>query len=125
MLVSVGSQLRIAEPTPELMVCCKKELVISNPDYTKKARMHLWLGNTPKTLALFEQDGNMLVLPYGCLNTVLSFGECEVVNELPQPTGVDFGCIVPLYDYQQEALTAMLDAYYGILQSPAGSGKTP
>lgn len=124
MLVSVGSQLRVAEPTSELLAWCKKELVISNPDYTKKARMHLWLGNTPKTLALFEQDGDMLVLPYGCLNTVLSFGECKVVNELPQPTGVDFRCTVPLYDYQQEAMHAMLDAYYGILQSPAGSGKT-
>lgn len=124
MLVNVGSQLRIAEPVPELLTWCKKELVIPNPDYTKKARMHLWLGNTPKTLALFELDGDTLVLPYGCLNTVLSFGECEVVNELPQPTGVKFGCTVPLYDYQQEALTAMLDAYYGILQSPAGSGKT-
>lgn len=124
MLVNVGSQLRIAEPVPELLTWCKKELVIPNPDYTKKARMHLWLGNTPKTIALFELDGDTLVLPYGCLNTVLSFGECEVVNELPQPTGVNFGCTVPLYDYQQEALTAMLDAYYGILQSPAGSGKT-
>ena len=47
-----------------------------------------------------------------------------MVNELPVPTTVDFKCTVPLYDYQQVAMTEMLNAYYGILQSPAGSGKT-
>jgi len=71
-----------------------------------------------------QWDGDTLVLPYGCLNTVLSFGDCEVINDLPTPTEVNFGCSIPLYDYQHDAMAAMLSAYYGILQSPAGSGKT-
>ena len=122
--MTVGNQLRIQEPTADLLGWCKKNMVLANPDYAKKVRMHLWLGNTPQKLYLMQWDGDTLVLPYGCLNTVLSMGECEVINDLPTPKEVDFGCSVPLYDYQEAAKEAMLKAYYGILQSPAGSGKT-
>lgn len=122
--MTVGNQLRIQEPTADLLDWCKKNMVLANPDYAKKVRMHLWLGNTPQKLYLMQWDGDTLVLPYGCLNTVLSMGECEVINDLPSPNKVDFGCSVPLYDYQEAAKEAMLKAYYGILQSPAGSGKT-
>lgn len=122
--MTVGNQLRIQEPTADLLDWCKKNMVLANPDYAKKVRMHLWLGNTPQKLYLMQWDGDTLVLPYGCLNTVLSMGECEVINDLPFPKKVDFGCSVPLYDYQEAAKEAMLKAYYGILQSPAGSGKT-
>lgn len=122
--MTVGNQLRIQEPTADLLDWCKKNMVLANPDYAKKVRMHLWLGNTPQKLYLMQWDGDTLVLPYGCLNIVLSMGECEVINDLPVPKEVDFGCSVPLYDYQEAAKEAMLKAYYGILQSPAGSGKT-
>lgn len=122
--MTVGNQLRIREPTADLLDWCKKNMVLANPDYAKKVRMHLWLGNTPQKLYLMQWDGDTLVLPYGCLNTVLRLGECEVINDLPTPKEVDFGCSVPLYDYQETAKEAMLKAYYGILQSPAGSGKT-
>lgn len=124
MRITVGNQLRIQEPTADLLDWCKKNMVLANPDYAKKVRMHLWLGNTPQKLYLMQWDGDTLVLPYGCLNTVLSMGECEVINDLPSPKKVDFGCSVPLYDYQEAAKEAMQKAYYGILQSPAGSGKT-
>lgn len=122
--MTVGNQLRIQEPTADLLDWCKKNMVLANPDYAKKVRMHLWLGNTPQKLYLMQWDGDTLVLPYGCLNTVLRLGECEIINDLPTPKEVDFGCSVPLYDYQEAAKEAMLKAYYGILQSPAGSGKT-
>lgn len=125
MQVTVGSQIRVDDPSPELVAWCKETLILPNPDYAKKARMHLWPGNTPQTISLVEQDGNTLVLPYGCLKQALSSGECEVVNELPSdPLQVDYKATVPLYDYQEEAVEALLGEYYGILQSPPGSGKT-
>lgn len=122
--MTVGNQLRIQEPTADLLDWCKKNMVLANPDYAKKVRMHLWLGNTPQKLYLMQWDGDTLVLPYGCLSTVLDMGECDIIIDLPTPKEVDFGCSVPLYDYQEAAKEAMLKAYYGILQSPAGSGKT-
>lgn len=117
--------MRVEEPTSELLDWCKKNLIIANPDYAKKARMHLYLGNTPQKLFMMQWDGDTLVLPYGCLSTILSLGtEVEVVPDFPEPTLVDFSCSVPLYDYQEDALVGLKDSYYGILQSPAGSGKT-
>lgn len=124
MRLIVSNQLKIVNPSQELIGWCKKNLVLKNPDYARKARMNLWLGKTPEKLYLMQWDGDTLVLPYGCLNTVLGFGDCEVINDLPTPTEVNFGCSIPLYDYQHDAMAAMLSAYYGILQSPAGSGKT-
>ena len=43
--MTVGNQLRIQEPTADLLDWCKKNMVLANPDYAKKVRMHLWLGN--------------------------------------------------------------------------------
>lgn len=50
MLIEVSNTLSVNNPTKELMTWCKKNLVIANPEYAKKARMNLWLGNTPKML---------------------------------------------------------------------------
>jgi superfamily II DNA or RNA helicase len=37
---------------------------------------------------------------------------------------IDYGCNIPLYDYQEKAVEEMYWKQYGILQSAAGSGKT-
>ena len=124
MQVTVGNQLRIENPSEQLLAWCKKQLILPNPEYAKKVRMHFWVGNTPEKLYLFQWDGDTLVLPYGCLNDVLAMDDCHMKVNLPTPTEVNFGCTIPLYDYQVEAKEALITAYYGILQAPAGCGKT-
>lgn len=124
MTTEIGSQLRITDPSPELIAWCKANLEIPNPEYQKKARMSLWLGNTPRTLILYEKEGNSIILPFGCLRAILPLLEGEVVKYFPEKRNVVYGGSVPLYDYQEEAVEAMLINHYGILQSPAGSGKT-
>lgn len=124
MQVTVGNQLRIKNPSEQLVTWCKKQLILPNPEYAKKVRMHFWVGNTPEKLYLFQWDGDTLVLPYGCLNDVLAMDDCHMKVNLPAQTEVDFGCTIPLYDYQVEAKEALITAYYGILQAPAGCGKT-
>lgn len=124
MQVTVGNQLRIENPSEQLLTWCKKQLILPNPEYAKKVRMHFWVGNTPEKLYLFQWNGDTLVLPYGCLNDVLAMGDCHTKVDLPIPTEVDFGCTIPLYDYQVKAKEALITAYYGILQAPAGCGKT-
>jgi superfamily II DNA or RNA helicase len=37
---------------------------------------------------------------------------------------IDYDCSVPLFDYQREAIEKVFSKHYGILQAPAGSGKT-
>ena len=68
MHMTVSSQLRIDDPTPELLAWCKKNLVLANPDYAKKARMNFYLGNTPQKLYLMQWDGDTLVLPYDLMD---------------------------------------------------------
>lgn len=124
MITEIGSRLKITDPSPELVAWCKKNLEMPNPEYQKKARMNLWLGNTPRTLILYEIEGNAIILPFGCLRGILPLLEGEVVKYFPEKRNVKYGGSVPLYDYQEEAVGAMLINHYGILQSPAGSGKT-
>lgn len=126
MQVTVSNVLTVADPTPELMMWVKRNLTVANPEYAKKARMHLWLGNTPKTLSLYETRGNELVLPFGTLRSIPKDISDKAVfaSGFAPPAEVDFNADVPLYDYQETAVQAMTDAKYGILQSAAGSGKT-
>lgn len=124
MITEIGSRLKITDPSPELVAWCKKNLEMPNPEYQKKARMNLWLGNTPRTLILYEIEGNAIILPFGCLRAILPLLEGEVMKYFPEKRNVKYDGSVPLYDYQEEAVGAMLINHYGILQSPAGSGKT-
>ena len=49
MIITVSNTLVVENPTPEMKQWCKKNLTLANPEYAKKARMNLWLGDTPKT----------------------------------------------------------------------------
>lgn len=125
MKVKIGNQLRITEPTEEVMDWCKEHLVLGNPDYVKKQRMGFWVGNTPKHLYLYETDGKDYVVPFGCLRELMPYIlDAEVESEFAPATSVEYEGNVPLYDYQSEAVNKMILNHYGILQSPAGSGKT-
>lgn len=127
MIITVSNTLTIENPTAEMRMWCKKNLTLANPDYAKKTRMNLWLGNTPKSFSLYEQRGNTLVLPFGTLRTLPDFvkenamfiSNFKAVEEIPYE-----GTNIPLYDYQKAAVDAVAAQQYGILQSPAGSGKT-
>lgn len=126
MHISVSNTLTVTEPTDEMLIWCNKNLSIPNPEYAKKARMNFWLGNTPRVLHLYETRGDELVLPFGVLRMlpkeVTDNGTFESV--FTPPVAVNYETDVPLYDYQETAVQAMVDAKYGILQSAAGSGKT-
>lgn len=126
MLIEVSNTLTVDNPTPEMVLWCRRNLTIPNPEYAKKARMGFWLGDTPKTLSLFEVRGNGLVLPFGVLRSIPKeiTDKALFLSEFAAPVEVNYNADVPLYDYQETAVQAMAAAQYGILQSAAGSGKT-
>ena len=126
MRIRVSNELVVEEPTTELEQWCEKNLIIQNPEYTKKARMGFSVYGVPKRISLYEIRGQTLVLPYGTLQTlpldiVL---DAEVVNEFAEAVQVEYEGQVPLYDYQEETVVALVKAKGGILQSLPGSGKT-
>lgn len=126
MKIYVSKFLRVTEPTDEIKRWCRKELTIANPDYAKKQRMGFWTGNTPPTISLYETDGADLILPYGTLLMLPDEIKRSAwfTSEFPVSKDIDYDAQVSLYDYQEIAVQAMYDAKFGILQSPAGSGKT-
>ena len=126
MQIIVGSQLRIKNPSEQLLVWCKQQLILSNPEYIKKTRMGFWVGKTPEKLYLYQWDGDTLVLPYGCLKTVMEqMTKRDAIKlDMVTPTPIWYGADIPLYDYQKEAVAKMLEAQFGILQAPPGCGKT-
>lgn len=124
--VTISNVITVHEPVPELVAWANKNLELTNPDYEKKVRMGYWVGQTPKTIRLYETRGTDLILPYGLLRNIWPIiRDTKPIMAFPEPYNVNYGDTnIPLYDYQEEAVEAMLKAKFGILQSPAGSGKT-
>lgn len=121
----IGSSIRVTNPTNELMKWATDHLVIPNPEYIKKTRMHFWTGNTPKLLYMYEMHGDELILPFGVLRSVLPMLTKDALTvEFVTRSKVDYQADVPLYDYQETAVEAAYENQYGIIQSAAGSGKT-
>ena len=125
--IIISNEITITEATQEILDLCKRELVLPNPEYAKKERMGLWVGNTPRTLSLYKINGNSVILPIGAfkmIKPILNTYNVEYEQKMANNEPVEYNAEVNLYDYQEKAVEQMLKAGYGILQSPAGSGKT-
>ena len=126
MQVTISNNIKIQNPTNEIIEWCKQNLTIDNPDYAKKVRMGFWVGNTPKTLNLYEVHGDTYILPYGTLKQIqpiLRYGTI-IKSDFKEPESVFYGEPIPLYPYQEKAVRETKKGLYGILESKAGSGKT-
>ena len=125
MQVTISNNIKIQNPTTEIIEWCKSNLKIDNPDYAKKVRMGFWVSKTPKYLNLYEKHGDTLVLPYGTLKEISPMLKgCNIVSEFIDPVAIDYGEPIPLYPYQEKAVVEVKNGLYGILESRAGSGKT-
>ena len=129
MVTYVGSTIRVVEPSEELVRWCKDHLTLPNPDFYKKERMGLWTGKTPETISLWRMGSTtpshlqMLEMPFGVFRDVRHLlGNMNILFR--NHSHVDYGEPIPLYDYQALAVSAAYKARYGILQAPAGCGKT-
>ena len=125
MIVTISNNIRIKNPSTEIISWCQAHLKLSNPEYAKKTRMGFWLGNTPKYLYLYEIHGDEIILPYGTLKQIQPMIQNAIVTSEFKPyESIDYGTPIPLYPYQEKAVKEVKKCYYGILQSKAGSGKT-
>lgn len=126
MKVEIGARVRVESPTPALTEWCRKNLELPNPEYSKKARMGFSTRNTPRTITLYERNGNSLILPFGCLRDLLPFLDaCEVKKTFQPYQVLSYELAdIPLYDYQDMARYRLVKARGGVLVAPAGSGKT-
>ena len=125
MQIVVSNNIRIKNPSNEILSWCNTHLKLNNPEYAKKVRMGFWTGNTPKFLYLYEVHGDEIILPYGTLKQIQPLIKNSVVSSDFKPfVSIDYGEPIPLYPYQEKAVEQAKTGLYGILQSKAGSGKT-
>ena len=126
MKVTISNEIYIQDPTPELIHWTRENLIIPNPEYSKKQRMGLWTGNTEPQLYLFYVDGDVLALPCGVGKEIRKFitRDAVIQQDLADNGKIEYPGQIPLYEYQEHAVGAMQKAGCGILQSPCGSGQT-
>lgn len=130
MIFEVANDIRVLEPTKELMDWCKKELVIPNPDYYKKVQMGKWTGNTPQNIWLFEKRGDELRIPFGEINTLWKMCSAGKYSQHAFKSFISpfkpllYKSNINLYDYQEKAVNEAIKCKNGILVMPCGSGKT-
>ena len=125
MHVTISNNIKIKNPSTEIISWCQTHLKLNNPDYAKKARLGFYLGQTPKFLYLYEVHGDEIILPYGTLKQIRTMIQGSTITSDFKPyESINYGEPIPLYPYQEQAVKAVKNGYYGILQSKAGSGKT-
>ena len=125
MQVTISNNIKIKNPSTDIISWCQTHLKLPNPDYAKKSRMGFWVGDTPKYLYLYEVHGDEIVLPYGTLKQIKPMIQDAIVQSDFKPyESIDYGTPIPLYPYQEVAVREAKNGFYGILQSKAGSGKT-
>lgn len=126
--VTLRNNIRVEHPTGSVARALIEKYTVANPDYYKLERMGKWTGNTPETLALWERDGDTLILPYGALSDVMSAlggRGCVLSSEtFKGDTSYDYKSSIIPYPYQENAIQAALASLRGILVAPCGSGKT-
>lgn len=127
MKIIIDSQIRIENPSKQIIDYIKKELEIPNPEIVKKQAMGFWCGNIPKILKAYSKNGNDYIIPIGEIDNIwklhpikedyqVNFGKHEKLN-FPENT-------LKLYDYQEKAVSEAIKFKRGILSSKCGSGKS-
>lgn len=119
------NKIYITEPSKEI-VDYAETLYVDNPNWAIAQRT----GNPrarfiPKKLCMYERRGNTLVLPFGTLRHVWEYIKDTKYSLAFTPTmPLNMQGDMELYDYQREAVQALVRAKGGALEAPCGSGKT-
>lgn len=128
MKIHIDNDIEIFEPTSAILNFCRDKLVLDNPDFYKLLRLGKYTGNTPETIALYERQGDILTLPFGCLQAVwklyphkedYAIALCETGK-----TGLEYPNDLTLFDYQKSVLLSAVEKKNGVIVMPCGSGKT-
>ena len=128
MEIIISNEITIKDPTSDIRAWVYDKLKVANPEYSKKVRLGLWVGSTPKEIKLYRASGYNLVVPFG-VGASLYNAFPDLVHELTRfdfarNKPVNYNAYIKLYDYQEKAVNKLIQAQGGILQSKAGSGKT-
>lgn len=126
MNVNVGEKIKVTGAPNSFIAWCNERLVLNNPEYYKREKMGKWVGNTPKTICLYECVGDAYYLPFGCLRELwhLYKDSAHFELEIAPLSPIRYESGINLFPYQENAVQATIKAKNGVLVMPCGSGKT-
>lgn len=132
----ISNEIRIENPTPEIISWCNRYLIYDNPEYQQLKRMgkddYIRWKHIPEKIYLYYLDGDILVVPYGCLYALLpAFNRagCKIYQSFNNASDISFRGskvqgIDEFFDYQEDAINAAIAAKSGVIVAGCGSGKT-
>lgn len=132
MLLHISNKVRLEGISHGFRSFLREHYVIPNPEYITRVKLNKWLGGCPKELKLYEEDGDAIILPYGCLQSVyiymlncVDMTTVVTTSDLNRDAKADWeGSNIIPRDYQLKAVNAMYMAKFGVLKAPCSSGKT-
>ena len=125
MEIIVSNIIQIKEPTKEIKEYCKKELIVKNPDYSKKVQMGFFVGKTPRVIHLFDYDNNNVYLPIGCFEDIYKmYPDTSLYSDYSVTVKRNIKSNINLRDYQKPCLNALKTYVNGLFILPCGLGKT-
>jgi len=125
MRTRIGNNIKIYEPSADVIKYCNDNLTITNPNYIKAERLGLNMKYMKPTFNIYHKSYDSYILPFGCIAYIYKYisqgtietNFCDLKPNLMQGN-------IKLYDYQERALNSLLRCKNGVLKAPCGSGKT-
>jgi superfamily II DNA or RNA helicase len=128
--VIIDNRIRL-RTNQELLAQIKRDMTIPNPAFLEAEKYNRSTRGIPRYLVLFNYDQvtKELSLPRGyaghLIGLLKKYGiEYNLVDKRTMHNKVPFHSTIKLRPYQMPAVEAVLKGTQGILEAPAGSGKT-
>ncbi|MGV1097974.1 DEAD/DEAH box helicase [Thiovibrio sp. JS02] len=129
--LTVGADALLAGASPHLRDALKKELTIDNPQYLDAKKYGRWMGKRLKPfLYFYEEEDDAIRFPRGYANHAILLArkfmrrDPRIIDHRQTPPPVDFSFNGSLRPYQEEALAAISQRDFAVLEAGTGSGKT-
>lgn len=129
--LTVDSECKLTGASEILLSAIRNHLTIDNPKYVAAKRYSRWIGKKLKPkLFFFRENDNALFFPRGFANKAVALchklakSEPEIIDNRRLLDPVDFHFYGNLRPYQQDAVQAVLQRSFGVLEAGTGSGKT-
>ena len=130
-IITVHSECCLTKGDDKLLNELKNRLTIDNPKYSAAVRYGRWVGKKiPEKLHFYRQEKDAFFMPRGFSRTAIALcqrytGEMPTINDLRRSLpNQEFNFRGELRPYQEEAVQAVLEREFGVLEAGTGSGKT-
>ena len=132
MRVEISKNIKIWEPSNEILGWIGNNMVLNNPVYIQLKIMGkedtIRRNHVPEKLNLYTDSRGVITLPFGTLYAIWNFiKDCEIKTNFNDSGDISIKDDKPtfeLFDYQEEAVQNMVKAKGGVLVAPCSAGKT-